>query len=281
MGRIFVKTSNSVRVRMKGWRRLVGTGISSLYGLSRNLRSSNSSGLRVLMYHAIGTTVPNDSRGLFSVSPARFKQHMEFLSARYAVSLIPLTDFPNPGIAVTFDDGYLDNLETAAPILASLNIPFTVFVTPGFIQSGNPIYLSKATLRELARIPGATIGAHGYTHRRLSECGIDDVRVELINSRKWLEDTLGKPITTMAYPHGAMNVDVAAEAAEAGYIIATSCREGKSHAQTNPLDIARTAIFAQDDMFAFRAKLEGDWDWLASQPVSWRQNLRKNLESRL
>ncbi len=36
-------------------------------------------------------------------------------------------------IALTFDDGYLDNYEQAFPILSDLNVPFCVYVTTGFV----------------------------------------------------------------------------------------------------------------------------------------------------
>ena len=260
---------------MKGWRRLIGTGISSIYGLRRSLKLNNSTGFRVLMYHAVGSTVPNDSRGLFSISPNRFKEHMKILSSQYSDCLVSLASLPDTGVAVTFDDGYLDNLRIAAPIMVSMNIPFTVFVTPGFVQSGNPIYLSVAELRELAAVSGATIGAHGWTHKRLTECSDNDLGIELNNSRKWLEDVLGQPVTTMAYPHGAMNARVRRAASQAGFVIAASCEEGTSSTETDRLALARTAIFAQDDISAFRAKMNGDWDWLSSPVIENMQSLKK------
>jgi len=214
------------------------------------------------MYHAVGSTVPGDVRGLYNMAPDRFKQHMKVLSEFASGRVDHLSDMPEQGLAITFDDGYRDNLDCAAPILANLAIPFTVFVTPCFVLSGQPIYLSVAGLRELASVPGASIGAHGQSHRRLTECNTHQLHEELKKSRKWLEDILGQPVTTMSYPHGAVNQLVRRAVAAAGYHAAASSRFGTNLSDFDPLGLARTDIWAQDDSQAFRAKLAGDWDWL-------------------
>jgi peptidoglycan/xylan/chitin deacetylase (PgdA/CDA1 family) len=215
------------------------------------------------MYHAIGTPVPDDTRSLYNVEPALFREQMEILSGLGPGRVVPLSLLPSDGIAVTFDDGFRDNLDVASPILARLGIPFTVFVTPGFIESGDPIYLSVNGLRDLATVPGVAIGAHGYTHRRLGECNAHQLRDELINSRKWIEDVLGRPVTTMSYPHGSENSKVRKAVSESGYTIAASSHAGINLPAADPLSLARTDIWAGDGASSFRAKIRGDWDWMA------------------
>ncbi|MBK7015830.1 MAG: polysaccharide deacetylase family protein [Sulfuritalea sp.] len=120
------------------------------------------------MYHSVGADVVGDVQGLYNISPSLFRAHMEALAQLHKARLAPLQmmDSEAGGIAVTFDDGYRNTLEVAAPVLSGLGIPFTAFVASGFVSSGDPLYLSPAGLVELASVPGATIGAHGYTHRR-------------------------------------------------------------------------------------------------------------------
>ena len=73
-------------------------------------------------------------------------------------------------VAITFDDGYRDNLTVALPLLEKFGLPMTLFVTAGFV--GREGYLSKEELREISKHPLVTIGAHGLSHRdftRLSD----------------------------------------------------------------------------------------------------------------
>jgi len=94
----------------------------------------------ILMYHRVARPA-HDPWGL-SVSPERFAAQMAWLAARRDV--LPMADFverlqqgtlPRRAAAVTFDDGYVDNLRVAKPILAQLGVPATVFIATGFIGS--------------------------------------------------------------------------------------------------------------------------------------------------
>lgn len=90
----------------------------------------------VLLYHRIADEV-SDPYGL-CVPPAQFEEHL--LVIREVGRPMRLSDFaaalrsrslPDRAIAITFDDGYIDNLESAAPLLAKHDVPALVFVTTG------------------------------------------------------------------------------------------------------------------------------------------------------
>ena len=91
-------------------------------------------------------------------------------------------------IAITFDDGYKDNLYVAAPILAEYGSPFTVFITAKFVNKNSSVYLTPGEMRELSALPGVTIGSHGMTHRRLTGLNSGDLMSELSKSRSRIED---------------------------------------------------------------------------------------------
>lgn len=84
-----------------------------------------------LFYHRINT-LESDYHQL-CVSPGNFRQQMQYLKEHYLVARFEedwnLLD--SDAVAITFDDGYLDNLEFALPVLEELQIPATIFVSTG------------------------------------------------------------------------------------------------------------------------------------------------------
>src|SRR5437762_8940555 len=118
----------------------------------------------VLVYHSIST--PREPMlGDIDISPARFAQQLKWLSRSKRVVRLEetLTRSNSRTLAITFDDGYRDNLTTALPLLEKFNLPMTLFVVAGFVNGDG--YLSEDELREISRHPLITIGAHGLWHR--------------------------------------------------------------------------------------------------------------------
>lgn len=227
-------------------------------------RTAEHAGLRVLGYHAIGTHIPGDPYGLSS-RPDAFARQMELVaSGRFGrpVSLGGAKLDGNAEISVTFDDGYLDTLTAAAPVLALRSLPFTVCVTPELLDSGRP-HLSWSELRELSLVPGCEIGAHGLRHVRLDELGDARLTRELSESRRRLEDALGRPVTIMTWPHGAASSRTAAVARAVGFARAACSLYGVNLADREPLLLKRVEITGFDDERDFAGKASGTWDWFA------------------
>lgn len=217
---------------------------------------------------------------------------------------------PRPFAALTFDDGYLDNLEFAAPLLRAYAVPYTIYVTSGFadgttrawwedleaairrlpqirIRLGEEVIdLPAATweqkeaaadlisarlrrypqedarqavsgllaaaacagtdhgklfmdwddLRLLAQDPLCTIGVHTLTHSNLAQIEPAQAIRELEESRRLIEERIGKPAKHLAYPFG--HADAAgprefALARDLGFASAVTTRPGmifKQHA---------------------------------------------------
>lgn len=252
---------------MQRWKRVVGSGISSISGVKRRF-SGTTQGLRILMYHSISEHAAGESKDLYCLSPNRFRSHLSFLrdqQADPAFSVHPLTDLHENGVSFTFDDGYLDNLVVAAPLLLEYGFSFHVFVNPSFLMSGEQHYLTQQSLRELANVSGVTIGAHGYSHRLLTDCTPSELEFELDASKKWIEDTISKEVTTMAYPHGAMNSEVRQATAKAGYKFAVSSKYGIVTSFSDRFALERTEIWSTDTQSTFRSKLLGNWDWMSKR----------------
>jgi peptidoglycan/xylan/chitin deacetylase (PgdA/CDA1 family) len=97
------------------------------------------------MYHSISSGRPDPWN--LCVAPDLFAQQMQVLSDRFrVVSLAELRRAQTAGerlsraVAVTFDDGYRDNLLAAKPILEKHELPATAFVTTGYIDSGRDFW---------------------------------------------------------------------------------------------------------------------------------------------
>jgi peptidoglycan/xylan/chitin deacetylase (PgdA/CDA1 family) len=109
-------------------------------------------------------------------------------------------------VALTFDDGFVDNLHTLVPLLYDEKAVATVFVVASWDGEVHPDAAWTRTLThpevvELSEA-GLEIGAHGMRHRDLSELSYSEALAEMRDARKLLEDLLGRSVDVLAYPLG-------------------------------------------------------------------------------
>ena len=252
-------------------KRSICSHVSSLYDLVHK-EQWKSLGLRILIYHSIGKTLTNDRYGM-TISINSFRDQINMLSEDSNFEIISLnsknTDsLWNPkstklNIAITFDDGYRDNLRNAAPLLMERGVPFTVFVTEGYLQKNNNIYLNENELKELSGLTGVAIGSHGMTHSRLTRLNDRDLVNELSKSRWGIENIIGEKVEMLSYPHGKFDRRVVNVALQSGYRLGAGSRFGINSPDTNPMYLKRTEIWSTDSMDVFRQKCSGAWDWYA------------------
>jgi len=247
---------------------LIGRLIAEAFACTAPLRTHRD-GWRVLMFHEIGRPALNDQAGLFSIKTEFLKNFLETAKDRIASRVLPFsaTTLGKDGarISITFDDGYRSSLEVAAPLLVELNLPFTVFVSTGFVRSKDMRFMTPDMLRSLAALPGASIGAHGDSHIALTGCDDKALQSELLSSRTYLEDIIGAPVQVLTYPYGDVNQRVRDAAQAAGYVMGACSQAGLNYSDRDPLLIKRTEITSHDTVRTFRQKLDGNWDW-----HSWR-----------
>lgn len=173
---------------------------------------------------------------------------------------------PEPGLAaVTFDDGMLDNLTTAAaPILAEFGAAATVYVQTGAIGQPNPWMdpaagermMTADELRELAGL-GWEIGGHTVTHPDLARLGRDECVAEMAAGKEELERITGTEVVSFAYPFGHYG-PAAVEAARAvGFESAATCvyRGGWDR-----YELRRELVTGRDGLVAFAAKVAGIYE---------------------
>lgn len=235
-------------------RRSVLRASGASLSLIRRLRPRTLTGrLQILCYHRVGR--PNESDAMTMPLPL-FEEQMRLLNRQYqpislgrAVEMLRQGQaLPNRAVSVTFDDGYEDTLTRAFPILQRWRIPATVFVTTGFIDGlaapelfpQGPM-LTWQMIRQLSRA-GIEIGSHTLTHAKLSQLGPDQLRAQLLDSKRRLEEQLQISIDLFAYPYGdASAVHSAAHTAarDAGYQAACTTVPGSNGPETDLLALHR------------------------------------------
>ncbi len=217
---------------------------------------------RSLMFHSVydRSKVEKD---LYSVS---FSQYQEFLNELHKenVQFTRFDSFSEDskfGISVTFDDGFKDNLQLVLPFMLERNIPFTIFVASDFLDEKYTNYLSKEDLRELSSHSLVTLGAHGKSHRPLTEMSLSEAQNELRISKSILEEVISREVTAMSFPHGKYNSQLVEAALEIGFK-----KLGTSDPFPNKNNlgmlISRQCIYSCDTRVSFRQKIRGLWDWV-------------------
>jgi peptidoglycan/xylan/chitin deacetylase (PgdA/CDA1 family) len=207
----------------------------------------------VLVYHSISSPaapLPGD----IDISAERFKSQLRWLDTwRRVVRLHETLHAPErEGLtAITFDDGFRDNLSVALPILEQFQLPMTLFVSPGFI--GQEGYLSTEELREISRHPLVTIGAHGLWHRHFTQLSNVEARHELVESRRLLTNITGETIRYMAWPYGECDERLEQLCTDAGYSAAWSVWKGRNTRFAR----WRVPLGRYDNMPRFIAKASG------------------------
>lgn len=194
-----------------------------------------------------------------------FKNQMQYLSSAYnPISLQEMaqhiqdgTSLPSKAVTVTFDDGYRDNYENAYPILKEYNIPATVFLTTGFIGTGEiPVWekgyyrsdkelmLSWKQVREMSD-SGISFGSHTLTHPFLTRISRRQVEKEINLSKDIIEQQIGKSVNAFAYPSGDFNSNIKGIVKEAGYSAAVSTVAGYNSTNDDVHELKRNIIQLQ------------------------------------
>jgi len=216
--------------------------------------------LVVLMYHKVNDVLGNSVTvpvSLFDEQLAQLAElgytpvSLEDVLAYYR-DRVPL---PERAVLITFDDGYLDNLENAVPVLRRHGYPAVLFVPIGYLDESRPLphdehlaangilnrTLDWEQLRDL-EAAGVRIESHGIGHRPLADLELDEATREVTLSKLRLEERLGRPIQAFAYVKGSeahyrpVHLSLLRQA---GYELAFTSISGGNGAHTDPLQLHR------------------------------------------
>jgi peptidoglycan/xylan/chitin deacetylase (PgdA/CDA1 family) len=229
----------------------------------------------VVAFHRVRDTARPEG---LTVNVSMFERYCRFFQNHFQV--VPLRELVNRlergqklhgALAITFDDGYRDNFEYAAPVLEKLSLPATFFVVtqwmgtdvvPWWDRTEGVQYpwMTWDQVRTLQR-RGFDIGAHTRTHVDLGVVDPLVAQQEILGARQELEEQLDAPVDLFAYPYGKPTnlADSNRQVVKrAGFRCCCSCFGGLNTRKTDPLHLRRVPIsphWGPPDQFAFEIVL--------------------------
>lgn len=208
-----------------------------------------SGGIPALMYHQIGVPPEGPALRKLWVSPGKFRAQLAYLREN-GYETITFADWrdaekgvkplPEKPVLITFDDGYANNHELAYPLLREAGMKGGIFLVYETLEKHDAWkdparepwqkMLSWAQIKEMRDSGVMDFGSHTMRHRCLTEIPLEDARWEIAESKRRLEDALGREVCAFAYPYGAgaYAPEVRRAVREAGYRFDFGVKQGIS-----------------------------------------------------
>jgi len=227
-------------------------------------------GVRILAYHGVESPPTNT----FAVSVDDFDAQIAHLARHYdVIDLATFLDWqagrycsPRPKIVLTFDDGFKNNMQLAAPVLRKHGLPATFFLIGAKLGGGDARFLTGAEAAELVRHDGFRAGSHTVNHLSLGRIARAQMEDEIARSKDLLEEVLDREVDLFCYPYGTFkdfNRDSAASLRRNGFAVACTSVNGVNFRKTDPMRLRRTKVEWSDDEKTFQRLIGGAMDgWI-------------------
>ncbi len=240
--------------------------------LTRNVQP-----IPVLVYHQINAAPVKGSpfRSLY-VSPAAFARQMRLLKwlGYTGLSMTALQPYLNGEkhgkvAGITFDDGYLNNLQHALPVLARYGFSSTCYAVSSLLGKTNiwdaPIGIAQTPLMDAAEIKqwisgGQEIGSHTRSHINLLESGDALCAAQILQGRTELEAAVGVPVRHFCYPYGRYEARHRVMVGNQGFLTATTTQRSRCHAGTDMLELPRVPVLRSTSLPMFWLKVVSSYE---------------------
>ena len=251
-------------------------------------------GIPILMYHDIELPESQYNRTDIEVRPyvlpePKFEEQMYYL-AEQGYRVISLEDFvsfvkdkkplPEKSIVITFDDGHISNYLKAYPILKKWGFKAVFFIITSSV--GMPGMLTWEQIQEMAD-NGMEIGSHTVTHSPPSTLTRAELIRELGESKKILEERLGREVRWLSSPTGYYNRTIEVIARDVRYQAVCTGKFGINRIGCNLFSLKRIAIKRSYSFSTFKALVELQPTVISFHKVTGtlRANMRKLLGVRV
>ncbi|AIW12739.1 polysaccharide deacetylase family protein [Vibrio tubiashii] len=184
--------------------------------------------------------------------------------------LISRLEYGKRYIIITVDDGYRDNYDLLLPLLQKYNFKAVVYAVTGETFNrwdvevkDNPekaVSLMNANeLKALSESGHIEIGGHTISHPHLNTLSPEKQEAEIKKNKEELENLLGKPLTSFAYPYGSLDSDSKRITEKLGYQFAVATNSGPLATHQDLYQIRRIAIFPRTDVLGLWRKVRGHY----------------------
>jgi len=223
--------------------------------------------IRVLMYHSIF----DDCDDPCAVAIENFRVQMgwirdngyKVISLKQALESLGTNNIRRKSLVLTFDDGFMDFLENAAPVLDRHDFKATVFIVTSGVGSNsswrpqgmNRRLMGWDALKGLLSA-GYSIGSHGLHHYDLTKLRQDELDKETAYSRNVIRERLGVEADSFSYPWGRYTERGLDSVRRAGYKCAvTAASRWHNNPGTDRFLLQRVSIERKDPIHNFIKKL--------------------------
>jgi len=222
----------------------------------------------IILYHwiAVSPDEGTNYKSPYYVKPEVFDEEMKLLhdwgyttitTELLIKAIAEGADLPPRPIIITFDDGHLNNYTTAFPIMKKYGFTGIVYIVGNYL--GADQYMNIDQIKEMAAA-GWEVGSHSISHQDLTTLDPERQRYEIVESRTLLQNALGVPVLTIAYPFGISNSGVVDYARFAGYIGGMSLGFTYDQGVSNLYTMQRRDIKGTYDVKQFAAFLPWQGD---------------------
>lgn len=206
----------------------------------------------ILTYHSL-----DDSDSVISVAPRIFAAQMQSLAeARLRVvtldEILRLLHSGESAVAITFDDGFRNLRDHAAPVLARYGFPATIFLVSAHCGRDNgwtnqPAGIVRQPLLDWNEIKtlhaaGMRFGAHSHGHPDLTQLSLAAAEAEMVDSKRAIEAALDEPVDTFAYPYGTCDASTRM-LAQRHFRIACGVRLGYASRSSDAMELERLDMY--------------------------------------
>lgn len=237
----------------------------------------------ILIYHSLKAQATERYRH-FSMDPGRFTEHMEHIAAggwntltvgQLSAALAgQVQSLPERPLVLTFDDGFEEMHSVALPVLTRLRLRSTVYIVTehlggqsrwlASVGEGDRPMLTPGQVRDLDQA-GVEIGAHGHRHAALDEMPFSQAVREIDVSRRALEEIVGHPVVTFAYPYGYHTGGIKRYLRASGFDSACAVKQALSHPDDDRFALARAIVGSDLSTECLDSWIRGE-----GLPLSWR-----------